>query len=76
MNNARRQTIAEIRTKLEELGSMLDTLIDEETAAFDNLPESLQSGERGDKMQEAISELENPRSDMQNIDTYLETAAA
>jgi hypothetical protein len=60
MNNDRRKRLRALQTFLDtmplwdDFTSDLQTLIDEEQEAFDNLPESLQSSERGEKMQAAI----------------------
>jgi predicted nucleic acid-binding Zn-ribbon protein len=73
MNDDRRKRLDELREKLvaldnafEELTSEasyikeeLEGIKDEEQESFDNLPESMQNGERGEKMSTAISELEN-----------------
>lgn len=58
MNKQRRKAIDAVREKLEELLEELEAIKDEEQEAFDNLPESLQDSERGDKMTEAIENLE------------------
>ena len=59
MNNERRKRIAAVIEKLEEAKCELEEIRDEEQAAFDNMPESLQESERGGTMQEAIDNLES-----------------
>lgn len=54
----------EIQTDLEECRN-------EEEDAFDNMPESLQDGERGEAMQEAISAMEDADSSIQDAIDYL-----
>ena len=49
MNKARRKQLSEIQEKLAELKDMIETVLDEEQEAYDNLPESLQESERGEK---------------------------
>ncbi len=51
MNNARRKLINDAR-------ELLQTAMDEEQEAFENLPESLQYTERGEAMETTVSELE------------------
>lgn len=51
MNNARRTRIDKLATKLSDIIEDLEALGDEEMEAFENLPESLQYGERGEAMQ-------------------------
>ena len=58
MNNARRKEIEKITADLEAIKERIEALQEEEQDAFDNLPESIQYGERGDKMQSAIDNLE------------------
>ena len=47
MNKDRRKRLAEIEGKLEELKDQLEEIRAEEEEAFDNLPESIQDGEKG-----------------------------
>lgn len=58
MNKNRRKAIDEIQDKLMNLQSELECIRDEEQEAFDNLPESIQYSERGERMEEYISSLE------------------
>lgn len=62
MNKQRRKAIERISEKLEELQEEIQMLKDEEEEAYDNLPESLQDGEKGEAMQEAIEYLDNADS--------------
>lgn len=66
MNKRRRAAIEDIRTRLEGLKEELEFLQEEEQEAFDNLPESLQGGERGQQMDDYISKLGDAASDMEN----------
>lgn len=67
MNAKRRKLIAAIAETLENLEGQITTLAEEEQEALDNLPESFQDGERGDTMQECISELESVASEIEEI---------
>lgn len=65
MNNQRRKALQAILTDLDRLAGELSVIFDsvqavrdEEQEAFDNLPESLQEGERGYFMQDAIDALD------------------
>ena len=65
MNKTRRKELVEIqeeiksimedadalKEKVEELKDKIEAVRDEEEMVYDNLPESLQEGERGEKMQ-------------------------
>lgn len=61
MNAARRK-------KLEEIKADLACLLEAEQTAHDNLPESIQAGERGDKMQETSDALQNAIDELEAID--------
>ena len=66
MNNARRKEIEKITVDLEAIKELIEALQEEEQDAFDNLPESIQYGERGDKMQSAIDNLEYAADNIQD----------
>ena len=66
MNNARRKEIEKITAELEYIKERIEALQEEEQDAFDNLPESIQYGERGDKMQSAIDNLECAADNIQD----------
>lgn len=74
MNNARRKEIQKITQQLEELKSSIESLQEEEQDAYDNLPESIQDGARGEKMQEAINNLEYAVDNIQDCIDNLESA--
>lgn len=65
MNKLRRKELSRIIEKLERLEALrleikdeLETVLEEEQEAFDNLPESLQESERGQQMQEYIEAMD------------------
>lgn len=55
MNKERRKQLDKAIAMLDEAKSIIESVRDEEQDAFDNMPESLQAGERGEKMESAIS---------------------
>lgn len=59
MNKARRKQLAELASELEAIGTALEALRDEEQDYYDNMPESLQDGERGQKAYDAIDAIDN-----------------
>ncbi len=67
MNKERRKRLSAIVDKLDELQIELSCIAEEEQEAFDNLPESIQAGERGDAMYEAISSLEELDSSFEDL---------
>lgn len=58
MNNERRKRLAALSQQLAELKDDIQAVLDEEEEAFNNLPEGLQSGERGGSMQADIASLD------------------
>ena len=61
-----------IRPIIDEASSIhgdLESIRDGEQEAFDNLPESVQGGERGQDMESAISEMESALDTLESIGT-------
>lgn len=87
MNNDRRKAIAALKERVEGIITLRDELVseaeairDEEQEYLDNMPESLQSSEKGDNAQSAIDALEEAISELQDLDVdnvlnSLDTAA-
>lgn len=75
MNNVRRKEIDKLTAQIEEIKEAIEALRDEEQEAFDNMPESLQDGERGEKMQSAIDALEYAADDLQECLDHLSEAS-
>lgn len=59
MNKDRRQTISEALALIERAKSLLETARDDEQDYYDNMPESFQGGDKGEKAQAAIDGLES-----------------
>ena len=59
MNKARRTQIAGAIELLEQAKNILEEACSEEQEYKDNMPESFQQGDKGQKADEAISNLEN-----------------
>ncbi len=74
MNAQRRKWINSVWDKLDELKSEIESIMEEEQEAYDNLPESIQDGERGEKMQEAIDNLSNSMDSIDEAISYLESS--
>lgn len=58
MNNERRKQLRKAIELLTEAQSIIESVHDDERDALENLPESIQYGERGDQMQDCIDALE------------------
>ena len=74
MNMQRRKRIEKIGMTLEDLFEELQALQEEEQEAYDNMPESLQSSERGEAIYEAIGNLESAASSLEEASEYLAAA--
>ncbi|HEY1448865.1 MAG TPA: hypothetical protein VGF33_10030 [Caulobacteraceae bacterium] len=68
MNNARRADIKRAEAMIAEAMDILSTAASEEQDFHDNMPESIQQGERGDRAQEAADALQQAADDLSNID--------
>ena len=58
MNKKRRMEIQKVIDKIEAINGLLEDILSEEQDAFDNMPESLQSSERGEMSEAAQESLE------------------
>lgn len=77
MNKERRKEIAGIIADIEALHGTIDDLRervesvrDEEQEFFDNMPESLQQGERGQVAEAAVSALDDALSALESVDAH------
>ncbi len=75
MNAARRSEIKEIITALSELNTQIETLEADEQSAFDNMPEGLQPGEKGQQSEAAIGYLSDAASSVSDAIENLTSAA-
>lgn len=64
MNAERRKKLREVNNKLIELITDVNDVIDEEQAYYDNMPESIQNGAKGEATGMCIEELTNAVSSM------------
>lgn len=76
MNKDRRARIQALIDKLYDIQSDIDFIKEEEQEYYDNMPESIQYGEKGDKAQEAIDNLDYAYSQIDEVIEYLEEALA
>lgn len=75
MNKIRRKKLAQIVAKLGAMEDLrteiledMETVYNEEQDALDNLPDSLQTGERAEQMRDYIYSLEAAMSALDNVD--------
>lgn len=75
MNADRRKKIEALRQKIAEALSEAESIRDEEQDYLDNMPESLQQGERGERAQAAVEALDSLVDHLTEADSDLDTAA-
>lgn len=80
MNNERRKQLKAIAKQLGTIADnleaqqvLLEQIYDDESEAFDNMPESLQESDRGIEMEEGIGTLEEQKDDLANMADDLRT---
>jgi hypothetical protein len=74
MNDKRRKEIKSIRDKLGELLSRLETLRDDEQAAFDAIPENLAGSQRYEAAEEATTNLDDACDNLETVLEHLDEA--
>ena len=74
MNAARRKELNKLIDQLEDIKSQLGELQQEEQDAYDNLPESLQDSERGERIQEAAENMEYAATSIDEVIDYINNA--
>lgn len=74
MNKDRRKRIQILKDKLLDLLTEIEEIKEEEQEAYDNLPESLQDGEKGEKISGAVDHLDSAYSSLEEAGEYLDEA--
>lgn len=74
MNRQRRKAIDGIIEKLKDLNSEIEQICEDEEEYFDNMPESIQYGEKGDVSKLAIENLEDACNQIDEAVSALEEA--
>lgn len=73
MNKQRRKALDAVLIKLQEAQDEIGRIHEEEGEAFNNLPESIQNGEQGQKMDEVVSELQDIEQEIADLCDRLTT---
>ncbi|MBR2453373.1 MAG: hypothetical protein IKB35_00050 [Clostridia bacterium] len=74
MNKVRRKELQELYDIISEAKDRLEMLHDEEEEYMENIPENLQSSERYEKAEAAVSALESAISSLEEALDYIEEA--
>jgi len=72
MNNDRRKKIAQLVVDLENLRQGIESLRDEEQEYYDNMPEGLQAGSKGEAAESAVGALEYAMEDIESACSNLQ----
>ncbi len=75
MNDSRRKRIVEAAEQLRTISEAIRDIAAEEQEAFDNMPESIQASDGGQKMEEAAMEIETLADDAANTADELKARA-
>ncbi len=76
MNNIRRKSLEELKSKLDEVKGDIEILRDEGQEYIDNMPESLQGGERASNAENAVRLMDDAINDLENVLSNIEEASA
>lgn len=74
MNSERRERLRESINNLRRAESIIDTVLEQEKEALDNIPENLQYSDRSVSMESAINYLEDAISNVQEAIDNTENA--
>ena len=75
MNKQDRKELEKAINDIENAKSLVEEILDNEQSKFDNLPEGLQVSEKGQKMEENISSLDDARNLLEEAIQLIQTAA-
>lgn len=74
MNRKRRQRIKACLRKAQEIEKEIEEILNEENAAWENLPSSIQCSDRGYNMEDAIAALEEAKVAVGELEADLTSA--
>ena len=74
MNKVRRKQTEDIIARLQDLMADIELLQEEEQEYYDNMPESFQYGEKGEKAEASIDAYEEAISNIEEAISNLDTA--
>ncbi len=72
MNKERRDRLSDVIASLEEAKDLLEDVKADEQEAFDNMPEGLQSSERGSKMMDYIDIMEEAGDKIDKVCEFID----
>lgn len=72
MNNVRRKQIEKALDLIGEAADVLNEVLEDEQASFDNLPEGIQNSDRGCTMEECIDTIANAIDTLEELESLSE----
>lgn len=75
MNKARRKALEDLASQLGDILAELEALRDEEQEYFDNMPESLQGGDKGSDAEQAIDSMNSAVDSLEAAIAHVDEAA-
>lgn len=75
MNNQKREKLKLARGFLSKASDIVSSVLDDEQDCLDNMPDNLQYSDRYERMEAAISKLEDGLSNIEAAEECLEEAA-
>lgn len=69
-----KQQLADLQGKVNDIGSEIESLKDEEQDYHDNMPGAMQCGEKGDNSQTAIDALDSAKSEVDEVESAIENS--
>lgn len=74
MNNQQRKRIQLLLNQLADIRAEIETIRDEEQGKYDNMPESFQQGEKGQRLEDIVSDLDNAVDESEAAEQSLQNA--
>lgn len=74
MNKDRRKKISDLISAMEDLKEQADNIASEEREYYDNMPENMQSGDKGQTASDAADALESAVTDLESAIDNLNNA--
>lgn len=74
MNKARREAITKLADQLDAIRGEIEALRDEEQEYFNNMPESLQGGDKGQAAEQAVASLDDAINEIESALDSLNSA--
>ena len=75
MNKTKRDRLKTVRNLLNQASNIVSEVLDDEQDCLDNMPENLQYSDRYERMEAAISNLEDGLNSIEPAEKYIADAA-